>query len=148
MKPKQRWNTFPFKPAKFPLFYGWVILFASVVGVLASAPGQTMGVSTFTDYLIENIKISRNQISTAYMIGTICSSLLLTWAGRQYDRFGARWTAIGASLLLAAVLLLLSQSDRIIMNFVTDYTSVTYSSVAILLLILLFFCCVLQVREY
>ncbi len=136
---KLRWNNIPFNPAKLPFFYGWIILIASVVGVLASAPGQTMGVSTFTDYLIENIKINRNQISTAYMIGTICSSLLLTWAGRQYDKFGARWTAISASLLLATVLLLLSQSDRILNVFATDYTSPAYNTVAILLLIFLFF---------
>ncbi|MFW6371325.1 MAG: MFS transporter [Bacteroidota bacterium] len=136
---KQRWNNIPFNPLKSPVFYGWIILFASIFGVLASAPGQTMGVSTFTDYLIENIKINRNQISTAYMIGTICSSLLLTWAGRQYDRFGARWTAIAASLLLAVALLLLSQSDRILRVFAVDFTSMAYNSVAILLLIFLFF---------
>jgi MFS transporter, OFA family, oxalate/formate antiporter len=136
---KQRWNNIPFSPHKLPFFYGWVILFASTVGVLASAPGQTTGVSTFTDYLIENIRINRNQISTAYMIGTICSAFLLTWAGRQYDRFGARWTAIGASLLLSISLLLLSQSDRILGVFVSDYTSVAYNSVAIILLIFLFF---------
>ncbi len=136
---KQRWNNVPFNPLKSPVFYGWIVLFASIFGVLASAPGQTMGVSTFTDYLIENIKINRNQISTAYMIGTICSSLLLTWAGRQYDKFGARWTAIAASILLSVALLLLSQSDRILQVFANDYTSVAYNSVAILLLIFLFF---------
>ncbi len=136
---KQQWNNIPFNPLKSPIFYGWIILFASIIGVLASAPGQTMGVSTFTDYLIENIKISRNQISTAYMIGTICSSLLLTWAGRQYDKFGARWTAIAAAFILAVALLLLSQSDRILGVFAVDYTSMAYNSVAILLLIFLFF---------
>ncbi|MDD4426030.1 MAG: hypothetical protein PHS40_08900, partial [Mariniphaga sp.] len=78
---KERWNAIPFNPQKVPFFYGWIILFASIVGVLASAPGQTMGVSTFTDYLIDSIRISRNQISSAYMIGTIGSSFLLTWAG-------------------------------------------------------------------
>ncbi len=136
---KEQWNNIPFSPQKIPFFYGWVILLASTVGVLASAPGQTMGVSTFTDYLIENIKISRNQISTAYMIGTIGSSLLLTWAGRQYDKYGARWTVMGASLLLATVLMLLSQSDRILRIFISDYNSVYYNGLAIALLIFLFF---------
>ncbi len=139
MKLKEYWNNIPFSPAKIPFFYGWVILFASTLGALASAPGQTMGVSTFTDYLIENIKINRTQISTAYMIGTIISSLMLTWAGRQYDRYGARWTAMGASLLLALVLVLLSQSDRIIQIYSDDYYSVAYNSFAIFILIFLFF---------
>src|SRR5690554_2597215 len=102
---KERWNTIPFNPKKSPFFYGWIILGASVVGVLASAPGQTTGVSTFTDYLIDSVSINRNQISTAYMLGTISSSLLLTWAGTQYDKYGARWTAMAAALLLSVVLL-------------------------------------------
>ncbi|MDD4225614.1 MAG: MFS transporter [Mariniphaga sp.] len=136
---KERWNAIPFNPQKVPFFYGWIILFASIVGVLASAPGQTMGVSTFTDYLIDSIRISRNQISSAYMIGTIGSSFLLTWAGRQYDRFGARWTTLAASILLAFVLLLLSQSDRIVMFFVPDYQGVYYQGVALAVLVFLFF---------
>lgn len=74
MKFKQQWNNFPIRPEKVPFFYGWVILFASTAGVLASTPGQTMGIATFTEYLLENIHISRNQISVAYMIGTIASS--------------------------------------------------------------------------
>jgi|SRR5690554_2039335 len=136
---KKLWNNIPFNPRKSPFFYGWVILGASVVGVLASAPGQTTGVSTFTDYLIDSISISRNQISTAYMIGTICSSILLTWAGRKYDRYGARWTAIGAALLLSVVLLLLSQADRIINVFAGNLDVFAYNLVALTIMILLFF---------
>ncbi|SHE41367.1 Major Facilitator Superfamily protein [Mariniphaga anaerophila] len=139
MQLKKRWNNFPFSPEKIPFFYGWVILFASTVGVLASAPGQTMGVSTFTDYLIKHIHISRNQISSAYMIGTISSSFLLTWAGKQYDKFGARWTTVTASILLASVLLLLSQSDRIVHLFVQSQDSAIYTGVAIGVMVLLFF---------
>lgn len=136
---KERWNNFPLNPRRIPFFYGWVILFASIVGVLASAPGQTMGVSTFTDYLIESIRISRNQISSAYMIGTVGSSFLLTWAGLQYDKYGARWTAIGSSMLLASVLILLSQSDRIVRIFVADHEVAYYPAVAIAVLVFLFF---------
>jgi MFS transporter, OFA family, oxalate/formate antiporter len=136
---KERWNNIPFKAGKIPFFYGWVILFASIVGVLASSPGQTTGVATFTDFLIDNIRINRNQISGAYMIGTIGSSFLLTWAGRQYDRYGARWTAMGASILLAGVLVLLSQSDYIIRLFVSDSQSPAYIATAVSIMVLLFF---------
>lgn len=136
---KERWNNIPFNPKKFPFFYGWIILAASVVGVLASAPGQTTGVSTFTDYLIDSVNINRNQISTAYMVGTICSSLLLTWAGLQYDKYGARWTAITAASLLAVVLLLLSQADRIIKTVAGDSGTFTYNFIAISIMIFLFF---------
>ncbi len=139
MAAKQRWNYFPIDPRKIPFFYGWVIVFASIVGVLASAPGQTMGVSTFTDYLISHVQINRNQISSSYMIGTIFSSLLLTWAGKQYDKYGARWTAMAASIILAFVLIMLSQSDRIVNLFIKDRESAVYTVFAMAVMAFLFF---------
>ncbi len=139
MSIKQHLNHFPFRPGKIPFFYGWVILFASTVGVLVSAPGQTMGVATFTDYLLENIYISRNQLSIAYMIGTIGSSLILTFAGKMYDKYGARWVGMTVSVSLAVVLVLLSQSDRIVHLFIKDSNSSFYIGFAMAVLMLLFF---------
>ncbi len=132
-------NHFPFSPGKIPFFYGWIILGAATMGVLVSAPGQTIGVSTFTDYLIEAIGINRNEISTAYMMGTIASSFVLTWAGKRYDQYGARWTGMAASVALAIALLFLSQSDRIIFLFVNDTHSPLYSGIAIATMLFLFF---------
>lgn len=139
MNIKQRWNYFPIKPEKIPFFYGWVILFASTVGVLVSAPGQTMGVSTFTDSLLENIHINRNQLSTAYMIGTIGSSLILTYAGKMYDKYGARWVSMVTAVAMAIVLVLLSQTDRIIKLFVKDSGAPMYAGFAVAVLVILFF---------
>ncbi len=78
-----------------------------------SMPGQTMGVSVFTDFLIEALEISRTGISTTYMIGTILSALLLGRAGRFYDRFGAKITALIAVSALALTLVYLSFTDVI-----------------------------------
>lgn len=139
MNIKQRWNNLPFHPKKMPFFYGWVVLLAATVGVLASAPGQTMGIATFTEYLLDSISISRNQLSVAYMIGTIASSLLLTYAGKMYDKYGARWVGMFISVVLAIVLVLLSQSDRIIQLFIADKAAVIYAPFAIAILLLLFF---------
>lgn len=136
---KQKHNNFPFSPQKSPIFYGWIILIVATVGVLVSAPGQTMGVSTFTDYLLENIGINRDQLSMAYMIGTIASSFILTYAGKLYDKYGARWVGMVTSLLLASVLVLLSQSDRIIRALVPNSNSGFYTGMAIAVLILFFF---------
>lgn len=139
MRIKEKLNNFPLRPEKIPFFYGWVILFAATVGVLVSAPGQTMGVATFTDYLLENIFISRNQLSFAYMIGTIASSLILTYAGKMYDKYGARWIGMAVSVMLSVVLVLLSQSDRIIHIFISDKNSGFYIGFAMAVLMLLFF---------
>ena len=139
MNSKSRFNSFPFDPKKWPFFYGWVILIVATIGILVSAPGQTMGVSTFTDYLLENINISRNQLSLAYMFGTIGSSLILTFAGKLYDEYGARWVGMATSLLLAFVLVLLSQSDRIISFFAPNKTLGIYTGFAMAVLVILFF---------
>ena len=77
-------------------------------GVLMSVPGQTIGVSVFTDSLIDALSISRDQLSFAYMFGTILSSLMLTRAGKLYDRIGIRLVASGASLMLGLALIYLS----------------------------------------
>ena len=135
----KRWNNFPFNPKEVPFFYGWLILGASIIGIVLGVPGQAIGVTIFTDYLIESIHINRDQISSSYMIGTIGSSLMLTWAGKQYDKYGARVTATVTSLLLSVVLVLLSQADRIIGLFIPNYTSFYYSSFAILTMSFLFF---------
>lgn len=110
---KQKFNNFPFSPSSFRFFYGWIVLIIGTIGVLMSAPGQTSGVSTFTDHLIDAFGISRDQLSTTYLIGTISSSLALTFAGKLYDKIGARWMGMLTAVVLGCVLLYMSQSDRI-----------------------------------
>lgn len=100
-------------PRRFPFFYGWVVIIVGALGVLMSAPGQTIGVSAFTDSLLEALSLSRDQLSVAYMAGTMLSSVMLTKAGRFFDKFGAAKTGLFASIGLAIALLYLSQIDKI-----------------------------------
>lgn len=95
------------------IFYGWIILPAAIIGTLASVPGQTVGISVFTDFLLHVHDISRSGISFAYLVGTVCSALFLSWAGRLYDRFGARVIGVPVALGLAGTLVLLSCSDAV-----------------------------------
>ncbi len=104
-------------PQRVPFFYGWVILIVGTIGLLMSAPGQTIGVSAFTDSLLAALDISRDQISVAYMIGTMLSAFFLTKAGRFFDRFGAALTAFVASVGLAIAIIYLSYIDRISIVF-------------------------------
>jgi OFA family oxalate/formate antiporter-like MFS transporter len=86
---------------------------AGTVGVIVSVPGQTVGVSVFTDHLLSAVGISRVELSLTYMAGTIASALLLPPAGRLYDRLGARLLAPLAAFFLGCGLLLLSWADRV-----------------------------------
>lgn len=104
---------FPFSPRRFPFFYGWVILVISTAGIVMSVPGQTMGISVFTDYLIEALDLSRVELSLAYMLGTIGSSLLLPWGGFWFDRKGARVLIVISLISLSITLFNLSLCDRV-----------------------------------
>ncbi|WP_276167888.1 MFS transporter [Zobellia alginiliquefaciens] len=104
-------NRFSFiDPAKSPVFYGYVILVIGTIGIYCSIPGQTIGVSVFTDPVKDALGLTRNQFSNAYMIGTICSSLVIGRAGIWFDKYGARYVAFFAAITLAVALMLCSWS--------------------------------------
>ncbi len=100
-------------PSKVPFFYGYIVLFFGTIGVWFSMPGQTVGVSVFTDPVKDALGLSRNQFSNAYMIGTFLSSLVIGNAGKWFDKYGARYVAFFAAILLGISLLLCSVSVRI-----------------------------------
>ena len=104
----------PFSPKRFPFFYGWIIVVASTIGILASMPGQTIGVSVYTDTYIRILGLERLQLTTAYLIGTGLSGFLVPWAGSLFDRLGARRFILLATFLFAAALVYLSQMDRLV----------------------------------
>ena len=104
----------PFSPSRFPFFYGWWVAAVGTLGILASMPGQTMGVSVFTDYLLEETGLSRLGLSNAYLVGTLASGLLLPMGGVLLDRLGSRALALAACFGLALTLLFLSRVDHAI----------------------------------
>ncbi len=103
--------AWPFDIRRLPFFYGWAIWLLSLLGFLASIPGQTMGMAVFTDPLIEALDLSRRQLSMAYLIGTVTSSLFLTRAGRWYDALGGRIMVPLAAIALSLALLFISATD-------------------------------------
>ena len=100
-------------PSKSPIFYGYIVLVIGSIGIYCSIPGQTIGVSVFTDPVKDALGLSRNQFSNAYMIGTILSSLVIGRAGIWFDKYGARYVAFFAALTLAFSLWLCSWSAHI-----------------------------------
>lgn len=103
MKPDS-WADIPIKPSRWPFFYGWMIVACSSIGIMASIPGQTIGVGVFVDFLVDVIKLSPDNLSLAYLIGTLASSLVMPFAGRLLDRLGARSMGVISSMGLGAAL--------------------------------------------
>jgi MFS family permease len=101
-------DRWPFDPSKVPFYYGWVVVVVGSIGVLASVPGQTAGVSVFTDELTATTGLTRLQLSIAYLIGTGSSGFLLPRAGRALDRYGSRRVGLVAVGGLALTLVGLS----------------------------------------
>ena len=111
MSPKNKFSLID--PGKAPFFYGYIVLFIGSIGVLASIPGQTVGVSVFTDPVKDALGLSRNQFSNAYMIGTLLSAFFVAKAGVLFDLYGARYVAFFATFFLGLSLLLFSVSVEI-----------------------------------
>ena len=106
--------SFPFEPKKFPFFYGWWILVVATFGMLASIPGQTIGVGVFTEHLLSVSNLSRLDLSIAYMLGTVGSSLLIPYGGKLLDLWGSRIMIIFAGLGLAFALFLLKNTEGLL----------------------------------
>jgi MFS family permease len=121
---------FPFRPARLPFFYGWVILGVSTLGIAMSIPGQTMGVSVFTNHLIGATGLSRLELSNAYLLGTLSSGLLLPYGGTLLDRFGARRLVVFICLGLAGTLVYLANADLLAQRFADRFGLESASGVA------------------
>ncbi|MDA3928022.1 MAG: MFS transporter [Prolixibacteraceae bacterium] len=132
-------TPFPFRVNKFPFFYGWVILFAGTVGIIMSIPGQTMGISVFTDYLIDALSIERTSLSFAYLLGTVASGLLITRAGKYYDKYGARVMAMGAGFILGLMVIGLTKVDVMIDVVSGFFIDSAHEYIAIAFLVVGFF---------
>ena len=97
-------DRWPFDPVRVGIYYGWVVVVAGTIGMIASVPGQTAGVSVFTDELTASTGLTRLQLSIADQIGTGPSRVQLPRGGRAIDRYGARIVALVETLGLAGVL--------------------------------------------
>lgn len=71
-------------------FSGWRIVFWSILAIVLTAPGQTIGVSVFIDEMIEGLDLTRSQVSGAYLVGTLTGATALPFVGRAIDRNGVR----------------------------------------------------------
>lgn len=87
-------------PASGKWFYGWWVVFASIVGMIVSqGPVLVFTFGIFMKPLAAEFGWSRSQISFALTLGILCAAVFTPWIGRQIDRRGARQVAIPALTL-------------------------------------------------
>ncbi len=87
------------------LFYGWIIVALSALGLFFSGPGQTFSISIFIDTYIEQFGWSRALVSGYYSVATLTAGLTLPMVGRAIDTRGHRimMSVVGALLGLTAL---------------------------------------------
>jgi len=96
-------------------FYGWWIVLWCTVARALTAPGQTIGVSAFTDHLIDGLGITRSALSTAYLVGTLTGAIALPAIGRWVDRAGIRRAMSVIGLAFAVVIVATASVQNVIM---------------------------------
>jgi MFS family permease len=81
-------------------YYGWVIVVLSAITFFLSAPGQTYSISVFIKVYVDELNISRTDISLAYSIATIISGSMLVFMGKAVDKYGVKKMLIIVTLML------------------------------------------------
>ncbi|MBT69412.1 MAG: MFS transporter [Acidimicrobiales bacterium] len=82
-------------------FYGWHMLaLASLVGIL-TGPGQSAAVSVFREHLSSGLDLSDSAIATAYLVGTLTSSVFQPRIGTWVDSVGVKRATIIIGVLFA-----------------------------------------------
>ncbi len=93
---------------------GGRILGAAVLASALTGPGQTIGVSVFIDHFISDLEVTREQVSGAYLVGTLTGSLFLPTVGRFIDRFGVQRSQVIVGVLFALMLVNMSTVSGLI----------------------------------
>lgn len=96
-------------------FYGWRMVFFCTIVRAFTAPGQTIGVSAFTDELIDALGTSRSGVATAYLFGTLVGATTLPFVGRWVDRAGVKRTLTIVSIAFACAIALTSTVQNVVM---------------------------------
>lgn len=82
------------------VYYGWVMVLVATLATVATSPGQSFLVGSFSEAIRSDLGLSLNGLGVAYMVATFCASLPLTLVGRASDRYGTRAVMGVVALLL------------------------------------------------
>ena len=91
-----------------PGLAGALVAFAAFVGVFATTPGQTVGVSSFIDPIATDLGLAREQVLLLYSVGTFLGILSAPSIGKLVDRFGPRRLIVPVVLALAGACTVMS----------------------------------------
>ena len=89
-------------------FLGWQMVALAILAGAFTGPGQTVGVSVFINSFIADLNLSRDQVSLAYLIGTMAGATAMPLVGQLIDRHGVRRAQLVIAALFGLALLNMS----------------------------------------
>ena len=98
----RRIKTAAFESIQGRVFYGWVILAVTMLGMFGTGPGQSHLIGIFFDLLATDLELPRTSVAAAYGSATLVAAFLLPQVGKLVDRFGAAglmWILLLLSLI-------------------------------------------------
>lgn len=81
---------------------GGLVAVAALIGVFATTPGQTVGVSAFIDPIAADLGLDRAHVLVLYSAGTFLGILTAPFIGKLVDRFGPRRLIMPTVVAVAA----------------------------------------------
>ncbi|MFZ3580166.1 MFS transporter [Virgibacillus sp. DJP39] len=103
------------------IYYGWVIVAISAMGIFFSGPGQTYSISVFVGSFVEQFHGNDTLVSGIYSAATLLSGGLLFLVGRGVDRFGQQMMGIIATVMLGIACLWSSLVANPVMLFIAFF---------------------------
>jgi hypothetical protein len=96
-----------------PFFYGYATAVVATVGIIFSGPGQTPVIGTTITRVIDELGMTRYNLSVLYCFSSLMSAVTMPWVGWILDRYGPRLTfACAATTLGLACLYYSTCEDR------------------------------------
>ena len=87
------------------LFYGWLIVLLSAIGLFLGAPLLVFSFGVFFKSLATDFHANRTAVSFAFSLINIVGALWLPVTGTLIDRFGAKRVIVSTSLLYGLALI-------------------------------------------
>lgn len=94
-----------------PRFYGWAVVGVCFLCSMLSSPGQSFALSLYLEHLIEEMTLTRLELSSIYGTMTLLAAGCLPFIGRLADRYEGRHFLGGTLLLLGAACLFFARTS-------------------------------------
>jgi MFS family permease len=104
MRPSPRQSRVPFFWPFKRVFYGWAVVWASVLVSFAQVPMYGPVLSVFIKPIGDDTGWTRGELSIAFTVGSLFGATVSSIVGKYLDRYGARVSVVAAGMIITGAL--------------------------------------------